>query len=209
MRQQRKKGYDYYEMFIDMAGYACQITGELQKIIEDFQVQDLEEKIEKIHEIEHAADLKIHEMMQNLVKEFLPPIEREDIMLLSQELDDVVDSVEDILLRLYMYNVEHIRDGAIEFMDIIAKCCKAMKKMMEEFPSFRKKSDIRKLIIEVNNLEEDGDRLYVENMRKLYKEEKDISEVIVWTQIFECFENCCDSCEEVAETVESIVMKNM
>lgn len=205
----RKKGYDYYAMFIDMTDYACQIAKRLQSIIGDFQVNNLSREIPQVHEIEHSADAKTHEMMENLVKEFLPPIEREDIIALTQELDDVVDSIEDILLRLYMYNVEEIRPEAIEFMDIIVRSCEKMKKMMEEFHSFRKSSKIHEYIVEVNNMEEEGDKLYVEAMRRLYVEEEDIMETVVWTQIFQCFEDCCDACEEVAETVETIIMKNV
>lgn len=205
----RKKGYDYYAMFIDMTDYACQIAKRLQSIIGDFQVNNLSREIPQVHEIEHSADAKTHEMMENLVKEFLPPIEREDIIALTQELDDVVDAIEDILLRLYMYNVEEIRPEAIEFMDIIVRSCEKMKKMMEEFHSFRKSSKIHEYIVEVNNMEEEGDKLYVEAMRRLYVEEEDIMETVVWTQIFQCFEDCCDACEEVAETVETIIMKNV
>lgn len=205
----RKKGYDYYAMFIDMTDYACQIAKRLQSIIGDFQVNNLSREIPQVHEIEHSADAKTHEMMENLVKEFLPPIEREDIIALTQELDDVVDAIEDILLRLYMYNVEEIRPEAIEFMDIIVRSCEKMKKMMEEFHSFRKSRKIHEYIVEVNNMEEEGDKLYVEAMRRLYVEEEDIMETVVWTQIFQCFEDCCDACEEVAETVETIIMKNV
>ena len=205
----RNKGYDYYEMFIDMADSACEIADRLKEIMEDFKVEGLSDRIKELHEIEHAADLKTHEMMRHLVKEFLPPIEREDIMQLSHELDDVIDSIEDIIIRLYMYNVSNIRPEAIEFMDIIVRCCNSMKKMMEEFPSFRKGTKIREYIVEVNNLEEEGDRLYVESMRELYVGDYDKMEIVIWTQILECLEDCCDSCEEVAETVESIVMKNI
>ena len=205
----RKKGYDYYAMFIEMTDYACQIAERLQSIIGDFQVENLSHELTELHEIEHAADAKTHEMMKNLVKEFLPPIEREDIIALTQELDDVVDAIEDILIRLYMYNVEEIRPEATQFMDIIVRCCRQMRKMMEEFPSFRKSTDIHEYIVEVNNMEEEGDKLYVEAMRRLYVEAEDITETVVWTQIFQCFEDCCDACEEVAETVESIIMKNV
>ncbi len=205
----RKKGYDYYGMFISMAEHACNMSESLQDIVKDFNIEELPSEMVELHKIEHAADAETHEMMENLAKEFLPPIEREDIIVLTQQLDDVVDSIEDILLRLYMYNVREIRDEAMEFMDIIVRCCKEIRRMMEEFPSFRKSNKIHEYIVEINHLEEEGDELYIEAIRKLYVEHGDVMNIIIWTQIFQCFEDCCDVCEDVSETVESIIMKNI
>jgi|SRR5690606_17230100 len=205
----RKKGYDYYEMFIRMGDYACNMAESLQDILKNFKVEELPEKMKELHEIEHDADAETHEMMKNLAKEFLPPIEREDIIVLAQQLDDVVDSIEDILLRLYMYNVQEIRYEAIEFMDILVECCNKIKQMMEEFASFRKSTKIHEYIVEINHLEDDGDRLYIEAIRKLYVEDNDVMNILIWTQIFQCFEDCCDVCEDVSESVESVIMKNI
>lgn len=205
----RKKGYDYYEMFIRMGGHACNMAESLQDILKNFKAEELPEKMKELHEIEHDADAETHEMMKNLAKEFLPPIEREDIIVLAQQLDDVVDSIEDILLRFYMYNVQEIRYEAIEFMDILVECCNKIKQMMEEFASFRKSAKIHEYIVEINHLEDDGDRLYIEAIRKLYVEDNDVMNILIWTQIFQCFEDCCDVCEDVSESVESVIMKNI
>ena len=164
----RRKGYDYYAMFIRMTDYACKISERLQSILENFDVGNLSNEMVEVHKIEHDADEETHEMMKNLAKEFVPPIEREDIILLSQQLDDVVDSIEDILMRLYMYNVQEIRSEALEFMDIIVECCKKMKMMMEEFSSFRKSTKIHDYIVEINNLRK-GDALRRGNEDNLYR----------------------------------------
>lgn len=205
----RKKGYDYYAMFMRMTDYAYDISKELADIIGDFKVEELSNQMAKMHKIEQKADGDVHEMMENLAKEFVPPIEREDIISLVQQLDDVIDTIEDILLRLYMYNVQKIRGEAIQFMEIIVKCCEKMKKMMEEFPSFRKSDEIHKCIVEINHMEEEGDRFYVEAMRNIYTESVDTMDIIIWTQLFQCFEDCCDTCESVAQTVEGVIMKNI
>ena len=148
-------------------------------------------------------------MMKNLLKEFLPPIEREDIIQLADQIDNVTDSIEDIALRLYMYNIKTIRDEAFEFVKIIKSSTDTMKQMMDEFPNFRKSSSIHKYIVEINDKEEEGDRLYTAAMRRLYIESDDPVEIVVWTQVFQCLEDCCDACEDVADIVESIIMKNI
>ncbi|MFU0800268.1 MAG: DUF47 family protein [Xylanivirga thermophila] len=205
----RKNSYDYYSMFVKMADYSCEASEMLREIVKNFNVKELSQEMVNMHKIEHDADVEKHTMMQNLAKEFLPPIEREDIIELAQQLDDVIDAIEDVLLRLYMYNVKNIRQETIDFMDIVVECCKEMKSMMEEFPLFRKSTRIHDYIVKINNMEEEGDKLYTEAMRSLYVESRNPMEIISWTQLFQCLEDCCDACEDVADIVESIIMKNI
>ncbi|MFS8500757.1 MAG: DUF47 family protein [Caldicoprobacter sp.] len=205
----RRKGYDYYAMFKKVAERACEASQMLQSTIDNYKIEGLSQKIAEIHNIEHAADAEKHEMLRHLLKEFLPPIEREDIIRLADQLDNVVDSIEEILMRLYMYNIKSIRHESIEFVRIISRCTQTLRELMHEFHNFRKSSTIHKYIVELNDMEEEGDRLYTAALRRLYVEAQDPIEVIAWTQVFECFENCCDVCEEVADIVESIIMKNI
>jgi hypothetical protein len=162
----------------------------------------------EMHAVEHAADIAKHELNRELARAFITPIEREDIMLLTQELDDVTDAVEDVLLRLYMFNVLSIRNEALEFTQLIYKCCEAMEEMLREFRHFRKSDSISKSIVEINRLEEEGDALYTKAVRRLYMGTQNAVDLMVWSEIFDRLEKCCDSCEHVANVVESIIMKN-
>ncbi|SFQ22567.1 DUF47 domain-containing protein [Caldicoprobacter faecalis] len=204
-----RKGYNYYEVFKKMAEHAYDASQMLQSTIDNYKIEGLSRKITEIHNIEHTADAEKHEMMRHLLKEFLPPIEREDIIRLVEQIDNVVDSIEEILMRLYMYNIKSIRHESFEFVKIISRCTATLKELMLEFPNFRKSTTIHKYIVELNDMEEEGDRLYTAALRRLYVESQDPIEIIAWTQVFECFENCCDVCEDVADIVESIIMKNI
>ena len=161
-----------------------------------------------LHGIEHAADMGKHDMMNRLAREFISPIEREDIIELGQEIDNVTDSIEDVLMGIYMYNIQTIRPEALDFVDVIVQCCNALKKTMEDFQNFRKSTTIHDSIVEINRLEEVGDRLYTEAVRSLYLNCQDPIETVSWTEIFDRLESCCDACEHVAHVVESVVMKN-
>ena len=205
----RKRGYNYYEVFQRMVSHSCEASEMLRSIIDNYKVDTLSRRIVDMHKIEHSADLEKHAMMKNLLKEFLPPIEREDIIQLADQIDNVTDSIEEIALRLYMYNIKTIRDEAFEFVKIIKSSTDTMKQMMDEFPNFRKSSSIHKYIVEINDKEEEGDRLYTAAMRRLYIESDDPVEIVVRTQVFQCLEDCCDACEDVADIVESIIMKNI
>ena len=205
----RKRGYNYYEVFQRMVSHSCEASEMLRSIIDNYKVDTLSRRIVDMHKIEHSADLEKHAMMKNLLKEFLPPIEREDIIQLADQIDNVTDSIEEIALRLYMYNIKTIRDEAFEFVKIIKSSTDTMKQMMDEFPNFRKSSSLHKYILEISYEEDEGARLYIAAMRRLYIESDDPVEIVVWTQVFQCLEDCCDACEDVADIVESIIMKNI
>lgn len=204
----KKQANDYFEMFANMADYSCQAAESLRETLLDFKPSTLPQKMEQIHAIEHAADGQKHELMRQLVKEFLPPIERNDIMTLSSCLDDVTDAVEDVLMKIYMYNILSIRNDALEFSEIILQCCKALRKAVEEFKNFKKSSSIHGLLVDINRLEEVGDRLYTKAVHELFSEGGDPVKVLAWTETYRRFELCCDACEKAADVIESVIMQN-
>jgi predicted phosphate transport protein (TIGR00153 family) len=204
----RRKEFDYFGMFIRAAEYSAQAADMLHKVLEEYDPDSLKDRMKEMHAVEHAADIAKHEMNRALARAFITPIEREDIMLLTQELDDVTDLIEDVLLRLYMFNVLSVREEALDFSTMIYRCCEAMEEMMREFRNFRKSGLISEKIVEINRLEEEADALYTKAVRRLYLSSKDPVELMVWSEIFDRMERCCDTCEHVANLVESIIMKN-
>ena len=204
----KKKDYDYFQSFTQAVDYSCQAAEILKNTLTYFDTDKLNDRLKDVHGVEHAADLGKHEMMSELARAFITPIEREDILELMQELDDVTDDIEDVLIRTYIFHILSIREDALRFADIISRCCGEMLKMMKEFRDFRKSKTIHEMIVTINDLEEEGDRLYTEAVRRLFMHSKDPIELMVWREIFDRMEKCCDACEHVANIVESIIMKN-
>ncbi len=198
----------YFNNFVESAEVSCEAAKLLKEVMCNFSVDTLPEKRVMLHEIEHKGDDKRHELTSVLVRAFITPIEREDILKLSQFIDDVTDSIEDILIRIYINNVTQIREDSIEFADIVINCCEAMKEMLKEFPNFKKSKKLREAIIEINRLEELGDDMYVKCMRNLHTTSTDPLEIIAWREIYEFYEKCCDTCENVADIIESIIIGN-
>ncbi len=203
-----KKQNNYFSMMSEQVGYCLVAAENLQKTLSDFQADKLEDMLHYMHNIENEADQKKHEMINKLAHEFITPIEREDIMSLAQEIDDVTDSIEDVLLKIYMFNITDIRPEALAFVEVIVDCCKMLNELMEAFPNFKKSTKIKEAIIEINRLEETGDKLYEQSVRRLYTTSKDPIEIIAWTDCFSNLERCCDNCEDIADIVEGVVMKN-
>ena len=204
----KKNDQYYFDNFIDCVEYSCHAARLLEENLLDYKAGRLKERLDELHQIEHGADQKKHEMMGVLVKAFITPIEREDIILLSQSLDEVTDKIEDVLIRIYINNVSSIRPEAISFSRVIIRCCDTLKKVMTEFADFRKSKELYTQIVEINALEEEGDKLFIDSMRRLHMEVKDPLEVIAWREIYIYLEKCCDACEHVADAVESVIMKN-
>ena len=204
----KKSDNYYFENFIQCVECGCQAAKMLEENLANFDVSRLSENLDELHKIEHHADKKKHEMMAVLVKAFITPIEREDIILLSQSIDEVTDQIEDVLIRIYINNVHTIRPEALQFTKVIIRCCKVLKEIMEEFANFKKSKTLHGLIIEINALEEEGDRLFIDSMRRLHTEVTDPLEIIAWREIYNFLEKCCDACEHVADAVESVIMKN-
>ncbi len=204
----KTKKNNYFLMLYDLTDYCVKSSEFLSKSIRDLNADNIKEKVEDAHKIEHSADIAQHELIAKLSREFLTPIEREDIVLLAQNIDNVTDRVESVFLHFYMYSVDEVMPVAFEFCDLIYKSCLALKELMDEFQHFRKSDRINEIIIKLNDLESEGDTLYTETVHNLYSEEHDAIYVIKWTNILSHFEKCLDSCESVAGIVKRVIMAN-
>lgn len=207
-KKKKSKNFNYFEALVTFTDYSCQAAELLHSIIVNYDTEKLEEQMNQMHEVEHAADIAKHDMMRYLSKEFITPIDREDISNLGQQIDTVTDTIEDVLMQLYMYNIKTIRKEALEFSETIVGCCKALKTAMEDFHNYKKSKNVTENIISINNLEEAGDQIYKRALRTLHTTSTDPIEIMAWTKNFDCLEKCCDACEHVADVLESIIMKN-
>ena len=205
----KKKDSYYFENFVTCVEYSSRAARMLEENLIHFRRENLKDRLDEIHRVEHDADQKKHEMMGVLVKAFITPIEREDIILLSQSIDEVTDKIEDVMIRLYINNVKDIRPEAVEFAALLIQCCEALSQMMQEFENFKKSKTLHECLIRINELEEQGDRLFIKSMRKLHKETDNVIDIIAWREIFNYLEKCCDACEDVADAVERVMMKNI
>lgn len=204
----RKQDSFYFDTFTACAEHAVEASRLLRRCIADYDPDNLELILREIHETEHSADMKKHELMNVLAKAFITPIEREDIMLLSQCLDEVVDKMEDVVLRLYCDNIRSIKPEMIAVVDVLERCCSEMHAMIKEFSNFRHSRTLRDKIIAINTLEEEADALFIHNMRVLHTEETDPIAIIVWRDVYRYIEQCADACEHVADACEKIMMSN-
>lgn len=204
----RKNDSFYFDAFSKSADYSCQAASLLSDIMHDFDPDQIESEIHKMHEIEQSADEVKHEIQDALVTAFVTPIEREDIALLSDYLDTVTDRIEGVLHRLYYDNIRSMRPEALEMVDMVVRGCETMRSLVGELSQFKRSKTLRKFVVELNSIEEEADHLYMRAMRELHTTCTDPLVVFTWHETFSFLEYCVDYCEHVADTIDNIVMKN-
>ena len=198
----------YFENFIAAADCSCRAADFLVDCLEHYDAARLQQMMRDLHAIEHEGDGKKHEMSAALARAFVTPVDREDLAMISANIDDVTDSVEEILEGLYMDQIKTILPGTVDFARRLADCCRLMKAMLSEFPNFKKPAQLHKLIIDLNHAEEECDRIYMEVTMNIRKHCTDVLDVVSWREIYARMENCADACEHVGDCVDMVVMKN-
>lgn len=198
----------YFENFAASCALSKEAAIYLVNCLENYNPDNIEQMMQKMHDIEHRADVKKHEMNEALVKAFVTPVDQEDLDMLSHKLDDVTDKIEEVLQMFYIDNILTIQPAAVEFAKKIVRSCELLCTLMEEFENFKRSKKIRDLIVELNDVEEECDKLYLSSMRTLSKHSTDVLVTIAWRDIYDCLEACADACEHVSESVGTVIMKN-
>ncbi len=198
----------YFDNFSACAELAKKAATYLVDCLENYDSDNIEKMLEEMHGFEHSADIKKHEMNETLAKAFVTPVDREDLDMLSHNLDDVLDSIEEVLQKFYIYDIKTIDADAISFAKNIVRSCELLGEIMGEFENFKKSKKLHSLIVELNDVEEECDKIYLSSIRNLTKNSTDVLETVSWRKIYECFEACADACEHVGDCIGSVIMKN-
>ncbi|MDR1082811.1 MAG: DUF47 family protein [Coriobacteriales bacterium] len=201
--------FDYFDALERQGEYACEEARKLVDVLRDFDPKTVSEHLVTMHEIENAADEQNHQIFTHLAKEFVTPIDREDIIEVAHRLDDIVDYTEDVLQQIYMYDIQELYERALPMAVLMERATTALYSALDEFRNFKKSAALSAKIIEVNDYEEEADKLYTESIRDLYKNyREDPVYILMWSNVFSRMERCIDACENVADMLATILMKN-
>lgn len=170
--------------------------------------EKVEEKVAEIKRLEEVGDQIIHSIMQNLHRTFVTPMDREDIAVLGELLDDVVDSIEEAARYMLEYHIDKPTERAKELARIIVRCSEALEKAMKLL-RFRgtQLREILPLKDELNTLEDEADQITSHAMGELFNYNSPI-EVLKWKEIYAQLEAATDRCEQIAGVLEGMVIKN-
>jgi predicted phosphate transport protein (TIGR00153 family) len=197
------KDREFFDLFEEAAANAVQAADLLDRMLGRYpESADLARDIVIC---EQTGDRITHDIIQRLNSTFVTPIDREDILQLTSALDDVVDLIDEVSDYLGLYRIEAPMEQAQRLAHIILQ---ATRQIAEAMPRLRNFQDIRHYTVEINRLENDGDRVVRDAIASLFYGGIDPMVVIRWKDIFERLEEAIDSTEHVANALEGIVIKN-
>lgn len=201
----KKKKNIFFKTLEEMADTILEAAEYFQRNVPD--LKDLKVFAKEMKEYESKCDLCVHTILTELNKTFITPIEREDIMALTTSLDDVLDGIEACASRFEMYQFQEPDEYIILFADNLVRCAQQIKKAIYLLTA-KKLLAIREPAIHINELENQADDLLRVCVMSLFANVKDPIEIIKRKEIYERLEQTTDCCEDVANTLETIVMRN-
>jgi predicted phosphate transport protein (TIGR00153 family) len=194
---------EFFDLFEEAGANIVRASELLERMLE--QWPDHGELARDVLVCEQEGDRITHDIIQRLNSTFVTPIDREDIYALASALDDIVDFVEEVSDFLGLYRIEAPMDRATEMARILHQSARAIAGAIPRLRTFK---DIHHYTVEVNRLENDGDRVLREALASLFDHGIDPMLVIRWKDIFERLEDAIDSTEKAANILEGIVIKN-
>jgi predicted phosphate transport protein (TIGR00153 family) len=194
----------YFSHFSQMTSYIYDAANLLVEMLGKDN-NDLSSYVQQIKSIEHACDNLTHTVSTSLNKTFITPFDREDIYTLSGALDDIVDLIDDAARAVVMYDVKGMTQHARNF----AKVIQGMSVQLHEIvKTLAKPVNITARLVELHRLENEGDDIYHTAIAELFRSQTDPLTVFKWKEIYEKLEAAIDRCENVANIIESMIIKH-
>ena len=194
---------EFFDLFEEAGANIVKAAGLLERMLQEWP--DHGELGRDVLDCEHEGDRITHDIIRRLNQTFVTPIDREDIYALASALDDIVDFIEETADFLSLYRIEASMDKATEMARILHQSSRAVAGAIPRLRTFK---DIHHFTVEINRLENDGDRVLREALASLFERGIDPMLVIRWKDIFERLEDGIDATETVANILEGIVIKN-
>ncbi len=192
----------FYDLFREQAEYIHDAAQKLVALFENFQ--DVEKRVMEIKFVEHKGDQLVHGLMTKLNQTFITPFDREDIHLLGSALDDVLDLIDAVAGRMVTYKVTAVTPGARQLSKVVLHGAEIIVRAVSQLS---KPQNILEYSDQLTQLEKEADRIKGECIARLFEDSVDPIQVIKWKEIYEVLEATTDRCEDVADVLESVVLK--
>ena len=199
------KTIDFFEIFDRIASNISKAASVFVSLMENFDNVDTMAK--EIHELEQDGDVLTHDVMKKLNKTFITPIDREDLHALVSTLDDILDLIWAAADRLTVFKIKESTKEGIKMSKDLLITVEFVHKAIKELKE-KNYSHVQEYCIEINKLENRIDRAFRDALGYLFNEIKDPILIIKWKEIYEHLEDASDKCEDVANVLEAIVLKN-
>lgn len=203
------KNPEFLQMFIQSANNAHEMARAFLDLTQNYT--DVGAKVRKIKDLEHVGDTLTHNITNALTITFITPFDREDIMALASSMDDFVDAIEECARRMWLYRIAEVTPETRELAQIIAAQAEQLALAMPMVLDSKRTEDLRGIVRKVTSLEDDGDRIVDTVMSNLYEGASGVQDVIRgirWGELYQYMEDATDRGQDVAYTIEGIILKN-
>lgn len=204
----RKKQYDFFKAIAQLADNTHQAAEIFAVLVQNYDPATLIADSEKIHALEKDSDQVITELTNELYDAFITPIDREDILVISERIDDILDGINGLTYLFENLVVSKMRPETENFAQMIATAAKGVHTATEELPKFKVSKTMKSLIDEVNSTESEADRLYSKLKKRLFSEETDLLTIIKWKEIYDKFEETINASEDAVDIIDGMIIKN-
>jgi hypothetical protein len=194
----------YFDLFNQMAAHIKEGAQLLKKLFEDFDRHA--HYADQIKQVEHTCDEITHDIIRRLNQTFITPIDREDIHALASQLDDVIDYIEYAARRVVLYRIEQSTEDALRLTDVLLRLTVELEQAVRALSQGNGK--VLQECIAIHTLENEGDSLHHDAVERLFTEEKDPIRLLKYKELYETLERSIDKCEDAANVLEAIVLKN-
>ncbi|HZQ65555.1 MAG TPA: DUF47 family protein [Gaiellaceae bacterium] len=195
---------EFFDLFCQASSNAVDIARLLVQLFTTFP-ENGSELVDRIKDREHRGDELTHDVVTLLNRTFVTPFDRDDIYRLAAAVDDVCDFIDEAAGNLFSYGVVEVPGRAREQADVILRSTMMLDEAMQRLEGFK---DSSRQLIELRSLEDEGDRLLHESIADLFRSSTDPLTVIRWKDIHEGLEEAVDACENAADVLEAILVKN-
>ena len=196
----------FFDLFERSAGNIIKASKALKEMLDKWQFID--SCVAEITEIEHEGDSITHQIMSLLHRTFVTPFDREDIALLAHTLDDVLDFIQSTADAMFIYKIKNPTPRARELADVIVLAAAETGKAVASLKHKKEFKQMLERCVEINRLENAADRIYRAAIAELFDSTTDMAELIKWREIYEHMETATDRCEDVADVLEGVALKN-
>ncbi|UCF81620.1 MAG: DUF47 domain-containing protein [Acidobacteriota bacterium] len=200
------KHEEFYDLFDRSVENLREGAHLLKALLDDYT--DVGVKIKRIEEVEHKGDTLTHETIEHLNRIFVTPIDREDIHAIAEEVDNVLDRIDNAAYRLYLYRIPEPSEASRAFADVLVRSVDEVALAVKALRNLRKPREILDRCVRINTFENEADRILHRALAALFRDHKDPILVIKWKEIYERLEEATDKCEDVANILEGVVLKN-
>lgn len=195
----------FFELFMESAENIRETAELLKDLLTDYT--DVEMKARRIQEREHMGDEITHSIIRRLNTTFITPMDREDIHLLATALDDVLDSMEEASDLFVLHAIEEPRPEMLAQADVLLRAAVQTEMAIKAFTRLGK-AELEPYWVEINTLENEGDKLYRRAVADLFSGDHRAMDVLKWKEVIESLEEALDGLENVANVIESVVLKH-